>query len=134
MAALAFLIGVVLLVSTIRNTHGALMGALLQDVPAFAVWGAAIFGIAVIGFIPGLKPVSRGLLGLIIMVILLNNYQQILGAFTGVAAQGAAAQTKQASTDETKIADSWDMLKQLGQIGGVDFSDLLDTSNSERVA
>lgn len=84
MAFLALLIAVVLIVSAIRNTHSQLLGALLQDVPGFAVWGAAIFGVAVIGFIPGLKPVSRGLLALVLVVIILTNYQNILAGFTGL--------------------------------------------------
>jgi len=83
-AFLALLIAVVLIVSAIRNTHSQLLGALLKDVPGFAVWGAAIFGVAVIGFIPGLKPVSRGLLALVLVVIILTNYQNILAGFTGL--------------------------------------------------
>lgn len=84
MAFLALIIAVVLIVAAIRNTHSQLLGALLQDVPGFAVWGAAIFGVAVIGFVPGLKPVSRGLLALVLVVIVLTNYQNILGGFTGL--------------------------------------------------
>lgn len=85
MAFLALLIGVVLLVSALRDTHGELFGALETDVPGFAVWGAAIFGVAAIGFIPGLKPVSRGLLALILTVIFVTNYKAILAGFTGLA-------------------------------------------------
>lgn len=85
MAFLALLIGVVLLVSALRDTHGELFGALETDVPGFAVWGAAVFGVAAIGFIPGLKPVSRGLLALVVTVIFVTNYKAILAGFTGLA-------------------------------------------------
>jgi hypothetical protein len=45
------------------------------------VWGAAIVAIGAIGFIPGLRPVSRGLLALIVLVLILSNYQGILSGF-----------------------------------------------------
>lgn len=85
MPFLALIIAAVLIVAAIRNTQGELLSAIRQDVPAFAIWGAAIFGVAMIGFIPGLKPVSRGLLALLIVAIVLANYRNVLGAFQGVA-------------------------------------------------
>lgn len=123
MAFLALLIAVVLIVAAIRNTHTDLLSALGQDVPGFVVWGAAIFGVAVIGFIPGLKPVSRGLLALIVVVIVLTNYQQILAGFTN-AWQGAPAQAAGSSASPT------DWLSQLGQSSGFDFSSLLSSDPS----
>lgn len=133
MAFLALLIGVVLIVSVIRNTQGQLLTALQQDVPAFAIWGAAIFGLSLIGYIPGLKPVSRGLLALVLIVIVLTNYRQILAAFTG-AAFGAAGQAGGGSTptlgDGTFGESPLDMLAKMGQQGGFDFSDLLGTDTS----
>jgi hypothetical protein len=122
-AFLALLIGVVLIVSAIRNTHGDLLGALRQDVPGFAVWGAAIFGLAVIGFIPGLKPVSRGLLALVVTVIVLTNYKQILGGFQQ-AWQSAPAQAA-GGAGGSSGPTSW--LSQLGQAGGFDFTSLLQS-------
>lgn len=85
MAFLAILLAVVLIVTAIRDTQGTLFGALATDVPAFATWAAAIFALAAIGFIPGLKPVSRGLLALVILVIVLKNYNNILSSFEGFA-------------------------------------------------
>jgi len=90
MAFLALIIGVVVLVAAIRDTHNDLFSALKTDVPGFAVWGAAIIALAAIGFVPGLKPVSRGLLALVIVVLILVNYKQILAGFEGVA-KGQAA-------------------------------------------
>lgn len=128
MAFLALLIAVVLIVSAIRNTHGDLLGALGQDVPGFVVWGAAIFGVAAIGFIPGLKPVSRGLLALIFVVLVLTNYRQIIGGFESAwqNAPAQAAGTAPASGDGHGI--SW--LSQLGQASGFDFSSLITSDIS----
>lgn len=81
MILLALFLGVVLIASAIRGNYADLFAALSQDVPGFVVWGAALFAVGVIGFIPGLKPVSRGLMALVIVVIVLNNYQKILDGF-----------------------------------------------------
>lgn len=106
MAFLALLIGIVLVVSAIRDTHGSLFTALGQDVPGFAVWGAAIIGVAAIGFIPGLKPISRGLLALIITVILLTNYKQILGGFQSAWQSAAKSSGGSSGTGATKTGGS----------------------------
>lgn len=81
MILIILLIGVLLVVSSVRNTQGALFSALGTDVPAFIVWAAAIVALGVIGFIPGLKPISRGLLALVLVVIVLHNYKGILAGF-----------------------------------------------------
>ncbi len=75
------LLGLILIVAAIRNTQGTLFTALGADVPAFFVWGAAILALGAIGFIPGLKPVSRGLLALVLVVLVLHNYQGIISGF-----------------------------------------------------
>jgi len=74
-------IGAILIVAAFRNSQGSLFAALYQDIPAFVTWAAAIFAIGAVGFIPGLKPISRGLLALILVVIVLRNYKQILAGF-----------------------------------------------------
>lgn len=81
MVLLALFIGAILIVAAVRNSQGALFDALYKDVPGYVVWAAAIFAIGAIGFIPGLKPVSRGLLALVIVVIVMNNYKKILAGF-----------------------------------------------------
>lgn len=75
------IIGVIIVVAAVRNSQGALFTALGQDVPAFVVWAAAIFALGAIGFVPGLKPVSRGLLALVLVVLILRNYKQIISGF-----------------------------------------------------
>lgn len=78
MALVALIVGAVLIAAAIRNTQGVLFSALSEDLPAFMVWAAAIFAVGAIGFIPGLKPVSRGLLALVIVVIIMRNHQAII--------------------------------------------------------
>jgi hypothetical protein len=77
-------IGAILLVAAIRNSQGALFSALGKDAPGFAIWAAAILALGAIGFVPGLKPVSRGLLALVILVVLLKNGAAILQDFQSV--------------------------------------------------
>ena len=74
-------IGIVLVVAAIRDTQSNLFSALATDVPAFVTWGAAILAVGAIGFIPDLKPISRALLALILVVLILRNYQNILAGF-----------------------------------------------------
>lgn len=75
------LIASVLIVAAIRDTQGDLFAAIRQDVSGFGTWAAALIGLGLIGFIPGLKPVSRALLGLVIVVLFVNNYQGIVSGF-----------------------------------------------------
>lgn len=119
MALIALLIAVVLIVSAIRGTQGDLMTALRQDVPAFAIWAAALFGVAVIGYVPGLKPVSRGLLALLVVVLILSNYQRLLAAFQGVA-YGSAAQAAASGVQVTGYTprDNSSLLVQLASLVG----------------
>lgn len=98
MILVALIIGAILIVAAVRNSQGALFAALGQDVPAFVVWAAAIFAIGAIGFVPGLKPVSRGLLILVIVVLILRNYQQILTGFQNAWTKPPAVATDNGTT------------------------------------
>lgn len=109
MVLVAILIGAILIVAAIRDTQGALFSALATDVPAFVVWAAAIIALGAIGYIPGLKPVSRGLLALVIIVIVLRQYQQIIAGFQGAVSSGAStgsAATGSAATGSALAAPS----------------------------
>lgn len=75
------LIGAILIVSAFNNSFGTLASELENDVPGFFKWGAAIAAIMGLGFIPGLRTPSRWLLGLVLLVILLTNYQQVIAGF-----------------------------------------------------
>lgn len=99
MILVALLIGAILVVAAIRNSQDALFAALGTDVPGFVIWAAAIFALGAIGFVPGLKPVSRGLLALVIVVLVLNNYQKILGGFTSAWQQPSPTTTSNPSAN-----------------------------------
>lgn len=96
MGIIALAIGIILIVSAVRNSQGALFSALETDVPKFVVWAAAILAVGIIGAIPGLKPVSRWLLALVIVVIVVNNYEKLV---TGVqnAVKSSSADTSNAA-------------------------------------
>lgn len=81
MILVLILIGSILVVAAIRDRQGDLFTALKQDVPAFGTWAAAIIALGVIGFVPGLKPVSRGLLALVLVVLIVNNGPKIVSGF-----------------------------------------------------
>lgn len=85
-------VGAIILVSALRNTQGQLADALMQDVPHFIAWGGAIIAIGSLGFIPGMRSVSRAFLALILTVIILRNYQGIIDGFSA-AAKGAPPTT-----------------------------------------
>jgi hypothetical protein len=91
MTLIALVIGLILIVSAFRGTSGQLFSALGTDVPAYGIWAAAIVAVGVIGFVPGLKPVSRGLLALVLVVIILNNYQNILNNFASLSSSSSPA-------------------------------------------
>lgn len=91
MILVALFVGVVLIVAAIRNSQGALFTALGTDVPGYVVWAAALVAVGAVGYAPGLKPVSRGLLALVLIVIILNNYSAILAGFQAVAVAGGGA-------------------------------------------
>lgn len=132
MAFVALLIGAVLLVSALRNTHGELFTALHEDVPGFAVWAAAIFAVSLIGFIPGLKPVSRGLLALVVLVIVLTNYKQIFAGFTSAwqGVPGVAAGSGAGGSTGGVSGGSGSWLQDIGASTGFDFSSLAGSDTS----
>lgn len=95
------LIAAMLIVAAVRDTQGDLFAALQADVPSFVIWAAALVAIGAIGFVPGLKTPSRFLLALIIVVLVVNNYQKIIRGFShGVqGVQGAAQAHAQSNPD-----------------------------------
>lgn len=105
MSAILLLIGAILAASAFRNTQGDLATALETDVPKFFHWAAAIGAIGAIGWIPGMKPISRWLLALVLVVIVLNNYTQIFSGFT-TAAAAAPAPSQAAVTPDQQYAAS----------------------------
>lgn len=125
MILIALMIGIILVVAAIRNSQASLFSALATDVPQFVVWAAALLALGMIGFIPGLKPVSRGLLALVIVVIVLRNYQGILAGFSSAAKVGSSTATtgKTVSIDGTSSSSTTSLTPALQSIyGGLDMS------------
>lgn len=91
MIVILLFLGCILLVSAIRNTQGALATALETDIPGYLKWAVAILAIGAIGSVPALRPLSRGLLALVIVVIFVTRYQAIFASLTGAAAPVAPA-------------------------------------------
>lgn len=77
------IIGVILLVVAVRDTYGSLGQALSTDIPGYATWALALAGVGALGFVPGLKTPARWLLLLVLVVLVLKNYQAILTGFAG---------------------------------------------------
>lgn len=76
------LIAVLLIVAAMRDTQGDLFAALREDIAGFGAWGTALVALGLLGFVPGIKPVSRALLALVIVVLFVNNYQTIVNGIT----------------------------------------------------
>ncbi len=111
MIAVLLLIGAILIVTALRGTQGVLFAALGDDVPPFVVWAAAIVAVGALGYVPGLKGPARILLALVIIVLVLNNYESILAGF-GAAASGQG--TPQAATPGSASSSA----NSLGAAGG----------------
>jgi hypothetical protein len=85
------IVGAILVVTAFNNSFGTLATQLEGDIPGYFKWAAAIAAILGIGYVPGLRTPSRYLLGLVLLVVLLKNYQQIFSGFqTFLTSSGAA--------------------------------------------
>jgi hypothetical protein len=82
MAVAFLLIGVVLLITAARNTYAQLFTLLAGDFTGqnnFIFWMVSIILIGSIGYIPKAKPISTGLLGLVIVVLVLTKGKGFFG-------------------------------------------------------
>lgn len=71
-----FLIGLVAIIIAVRGTQKTafqLLGSEFTGQNNFVVWAAAIVILGALGYAPGIKPVARGLLGLVLLVMILTN-------------------------------------------------------------
>lgn len=91
MPFLAILVGVVLFMAAYNNTQDQLTTALETDLPGFLKWGAAVLAIAGIGYIPGFRQLSRILLALVIVAIVMKNYQAIFNSFQNITSTAPTA-------------------------------------------
>jgi hypothetical protein len=88
------LVGAVIAIAAFNNTQGDLATELEQDVPPFLKWGLALFGVGALGWIPGMQLISRWLLALVMVVLVLMNYQRIIQGFQQLGgATGASSGT-----------------------------------------
>jgi hypothetical protein len=97
------LIGAVLIVVALNNTHAQLATQLESDVPGFFRWGAAIVALLALGYIPGLRTPSRWLLALVVVVLVvktslgtqlftaISNFAKSPGTVAPATPSGAAA-------------------------------------------
>jgi hypothetical protein len=97
----ALLIGAILIVVAFNNSYSSLVSELEADIPGFFKWAAAIAAILALGYIPGFRTPSRYLLGLVALVILLTNYQQIYAGITSFASSGGTASTGAGAANPT---------------------------------
>jgi Flp pilus assembly pilin Flp len=114
MGLIALFLGIILIVAAVRNSQGALFSALGTDVPKFVIWGAAIIAVGMIGAIPGLKTPSRLLLGLVVTVLIVNNYQKLISGFQS-AWQSPPKAVAGAKTEEQSAASAPDWLSGFEQ-------------------
>ena len=107
MPLFALFIGAILVAAAIRDTQGTLFEALGTDIPAYVVWATAIIVVGSIGFIPGLKPISRGLIVLILVVLILRNYQNVITGFNSAWQPSSGTASGNASTPGLPGAGGW---------------------------
>jgi hypothetical protein len=108
MTFLLLIFGVILFIVGYKGTQTDLANQLGQDVPGFFAWAGAIVGLSMIGYLPGLKDISRAMLGLVALVVFLKGYSQMIAGFqaafsaTGSTASAAPAQPLQEFASEVK--------------------------------
>lgn len=125
MVLVILFLGVVLLVAGIRGTYHDLFAALGTDVPGYIVWGAAILAVGAIGLIPGLKPISKGLLGLILVVLIVNNYQKVIAGFHSAVSAGEAKGAAPATPSTTAAPAA----ASSSSSGGINVGDILSLAS-----
>lgn len=100
MGLLFFVIGAVLLTSTIRGSQNELFQLLAADVPDVVEQVGAIVLIGMLGYLPGMQTPSRALLALVIIVVLLDEQ----GAWRAIQQTLATAQSGQGPSIPTAQA------------------------------
>jgi hypothetical protein len=94
-------VGLILIVTAIRGTHGQLFNLVINDMTGgsagaghgFLVWLAAIVAVGMLGYYKPLRGASHLLIGLIVLAIFVSNqgvFAKASAAFTGSIPQGQA--------------------------------------------
>jgi hypothetical protein len=103
MAFIAVLIGAVLIVAAFNGTHQTLAKQLEADIPGYFKWGLAVVAVLALGYVPGLRTPSRWLIGLVVLVVVLTNYQNIIDGIKQFAGTGQQT-AQQAGQSEQQLA------------------------------
>lgn len=80
------IVGIVLTIAGVRNTHHALYSLLSGDFTgnkSFIWWALSILGIGAVGYVPSMRPLSNAFLALLLIVLILSNkgvFQQFTDA------------------------------------------------------
>lgn len=82
MPLLLIFVAGVLIVSAFRNTQTQLATELETDLPGFGAWALAIIGVGALGWVPGMRVISRWLLALVIVVLVVKNYSALFSGFS----------------------------------------------------
>lgn len=80
MPIVLLIIGAVLLITAVRNTHkelGELLKTQFTGPGSFTAWALAFIMLALIGTIDPLRPISRGLMALLLIVMILVNSREV---------------------------------------------------------
>jgi hypothetical protein len=94
MAIVLIIVAAIMIVVAFNNTHAELATMLENDVPAYFKWGLALAIILGLGYIPGFAKPSRWLFGLVLLVLVLVNYEKIIGGIKAFAS-GSGEPTKE---------------------------------------
>jgi hypothetical protein len=120
------IVGIILLVSAVRNTTDDLFALVKNDFTGpnnFIFWVVSILIIGAIGYIPKLKPISTGFLALVILVLFLSKgnpknpgggfFQQFTSALQGTTTSSTG------SSATTQPVSALPSLPTLQNIGGI---------------
>jgi flagellar biosynthesis component FlhA len=97
MPIVLILLGAVLLVAAYNNTQGQIASELATDLPGFAKWFLSVALVGGLGYIPGMRTISRWLLGLVLLVLVVHNYKNVMTGFKNAASGASTSSTAQTS-------------------------------------
>lgn len=130
------LIGIALMVTAFTGTYAQLATELESDIPGFFKWGIALALIVAFGYLPGMQKPSRWILTIVVLVLVLKNFNTVKTQLTNFINAGSAAPNPNTTTTTTAGA-STNPLSGQGAIvqpssitsgQGATTSDILDNS------
>lgn len=106
MAFALLIIGITLVVAAVRDTQGTLISLIQGDFTGpgnFWYWIAAILALGALGYIPRLKPVSDGLIVVVIIALLLSRGDPKNGGFFKKLTDALNMSTKTSAAPSTSV-------------------------------